>query len=174
VGGSAYFLTFHLRSGGIANPRPLCPQERAVVKRAILFWHGKKWAVNMLTVMPDHVHILARPLEISSETWPSLGEILKSVKRASAREINRRRGERGALWQADTFDHIIRSDKEFDQKASYILGNAVKAGLVEDGWTYDGLWLEGDGAGEGELDQVGGRSGGLRVRPTEPRRRGGQ
>ncbi len=155
-GGATYFLTFRLRSGGVIDPMPLSREERQVVKQAILFWHSRKWIVHMLTVMPDHVHILATPQETSHDAWPALGEILKSVKRASAREINRRRRERGSLWQADTFDRIIRNEREFDNKSTYVLTNAVKAGLVEDGWEYDGLWCEGDN-----------RGGGLQVRPTE-------
>jgi hypothetical protein len=36
----------------------------------------------------------------------------------------------------------VRDQAEFDEKARYILNNAVKAGLVEDGWNYDGFWSE--------------------------------
>ena len=93
--------------------------------------------------MPDHVHILTRPLEKSTGQWHSLAVILRGVKRQSARAINRLRSRRGPLWQAESFDRIVRNQREFDEKASYILGNAVTAGLVDDGWLYDGFWCEG-------------------------------
>lgn len=93
--------------------------------------------------MPDHVHILARPLEHSKDQWHSLSAILRGVKRQSARAINRLRDRRGTLWQAESFDRIVRDQREFEEKGNYILGNAVKAGLVEDGWLYDGFWCEG-------------------------------
>jgi hypothetical protein len=58
------------------------------------------------------------------------------------REINQRRQRTGELWQSETIDRIIRDSAEFDEKANYTLQNAVKAGLAEDGWQYDGFWCE--------------------------------
>ncbi len=119
------------------------PQERQVVKDCILHWHGAKWHVHALTVMPDHVHILARPLEHSKGRWHSLAAILHSVKRGSARAINTLRSRRGPLWHRESFDRIVRDEEEFGEKANYILSNAVTAGLAQEGWLYDGLWCEG-------------------------------
>jgi hypothetical protein len=56
--------------------------------------------------------------------------------------INRVRGRRGALWDTESFDRVVRDQQEFDEKARCILNNAVKAGLADDGWEYDGLWWE--------------------------------
>lgn len=36
----------------------------------------------------------------------------------------------------------MRDQEEFDEKAAYILNNAVKVGLAEDGWAYDGFWCD--------------------------------
>ncbi|MBE9565487.1 MAG: hypothetical protein IMF16_01910, partial [Proteobacteria bacterium] len=104
---------------------------------------GSDSTLNALTVMPDHVHILATPLEEASGRWFVLAKILHSVKFGSALKINRLRGRRGSLWQSESFDRIVRDEKEFDEKASYILGNPVKAELIEDAWEYDGFWCEG-------------------------------
>jgi REP element-mobilizing transposase RayT len=126
-----------------------------VVRDDILFWHGSRWTVHALTVMPDHVHILASPLEMAPGRWHSLSTILRSVKCGAALKINRMRGRRGALWQAESFDRIVRDEREFDEKANYILSNAVKAELVKDGWEYDGLWCPGmDVQGVGESSDV--------------------
>lgn len=95
-----------------------------------------------MTVMPDHVHIVATPLEVAKGAWFSLSSILHSVKRHAARTINMSRGTSGALWQSETFDRIIRDHVEYDKKANYILQNAVKAGLAEGGWGYDGFWCD--------------------------------
>ncbi|HEY7908608.1 MAG TPA: transposase [Thermomicrobiales bacterium] len=112
------------------------------MKQSILFWHGVRWNVHLITVMPDHAHILATPLESGGDQWFSLSVILHSIKRHSAREINKRRQRTGELWQSEAFDRIVRDSAEFDEKANYILQNAVKAGLAEDGWQYDGFWCE--------------------------------
>jgi putative transposase len=141
VGGAVYFLTFRLSRG---QP-PLSERERAIVKDAVLFWHSKKWHVYALTIMPDHAHILAQPLQIDVDRWHSLSEVLHSVKRHTARLINAQRQQTGSLWQSETFDRIIRNGGEYDEKATYIFNNAVKAGLVEDGWEYDGFWCDPSG-----------------------------
>ena len=118
----------------------LCQAERQIVKNEILFWADRKWTVHALTVMPDHAHVLATPLEASPGRWFPLSEIVRSTKAGSAVTINRGRGSKGALWQSESFDRIIRDDREFHEKEGYVIENAVRAGLVEDPWQWDGLW----------------------------------
>jgi hypothetical protein len=60
--------------------------------------------------MPEHVHVLARPLEAVPGEWYSLPEILHSVKRHSSLVVNRRRGREGTLWESESFDHIVRNE----------------------------------------------------------------
>ncbi len=40
----------------------------------------------------------------------------------------------GIEWQDGFFDHRLRAEESFDEKAHYIRMNPVRAGLVED-WT---------------------------------------
>ena len=139
LGGSTYFLTFRLHSGVWPN---LSVEERAVVKHSILFWHQKRWHVHVLSVMPDHAHVLASPLQSAPTEWYSLSAILHSVKRHSARRINHARGRLGKLWQSESYDRIVRDEAEFDEKSRYVLANALRRGLAEDPWKYDGFWCE--------------------------------
>lgn len=139
LGGSAYFLTLHLHASVGSN---LNIGERAKVKQALLYWHRVKWHVHVLTVMPVHAHVLASPQQCSATEWYSLSSILHSVKRHSARQINLGRGRQGNLWQAETYDRIVRDEAEFDEKSQYILANALRRGLVEDPWEYDGFWCD--------------------------------
>jgi putative transposase len=76
--------------------------------------------------------------------WFSLSEVLHSVKRHAARVINAQRSQTGSLWQSETFDRIVRDSDEYDEKATYVLNNAVKAGLAQIGWDYDGFWCDQD------------------------------
>jgi len=168
-GGSIYFLTFRLYgthptsaqdSSGVGMSRPglsaealakaegerlpaFAPQERDIIMRTILFWHQKRWFVHALTVMPDHVHILAQPMEKSPGVWYPLRGLMHSVKRTTAWEINRLRGRTGTLWQSERKDRALRDEFEFYQKATYILENAQRRGLVEHGWEYEWLWCPG-------------------------------
>ena len=143
LGGSTYFLTFHTHSG--VKPA-LNMEERALVKESVLHWHHVRWRVHVLTVMPDHVHLLATPLQQTATEWFSLSSILQSVKRYSARQVNIGRERHGRLWQAETYDRIVRDEKEYEEELQYILANAQRSGLVMDPWQYDGFWCESMGS----------------------------
>ena len=41
-------------------------------------------------------------------------------------------------WQRDFFDHRLRDDEGYGEKAAYILANPVRAGLITEGaqWPY--------------------------------------
>ena len=57
--------------------------------------------------------------------------MLKSLKGASAREVNRLLGRTGEpFWQKESYDHWVRDSAEFERIRRYIEGNPVKAGLV--------------------------------------------
>ena len=130
--GATYFVTFRLRTGR------LTAEEQAVVSDACKFWHGKKMTVHASVVMPDHVHLLVTPHETAPGEWIALGEILQSIKGYSARQINEARGTRGSLWLDESWDRIVRSEKEFGERWEYIESNPGKAGL---GDHYRFLWL---------------------------------
>jgi REP element-mobilizing transposase RayT len=76
--------------------------------------------------MPDHLHMLAR---LGSEI--GMKKVVQSWKRYTARQF-------AVKWQRDFFDHRLRSDEGFDEKAMYILNNPVRAGLVarSEDWPY--------------------------------------
>ena len=75
--------------------------------------------------MPDHVHLLITPM-----AGRPLARILQALKGFSAWEINSRLKRRGSIWQAESFDHLIRNDADWLDKFDYIHNNPVKAGLV--------------------------------------------
>ena len=86
--------------------------------------HGRAYHLDAWVVMPNHVHVLVAP----AEDLP-LGEILKSWKGGSAREINALLGRQGTLWQKEPFDHVVRSGAQLEYFRSYIAENPAKAGL---------------------------------------------
>jgi len=143
VGGSTYMVTFRLKHGPAQGGSFLTARERLVVKDTILHRHEKQWIVHAMTVMPDHVHILATPLEQSPGAWFSLPAMIGGLKQRSAREINRLRGRSGPLWQDESHDHITRNEREFDEAALYILCNAAQRELTADPWEWDGFWCPG-------------------------------
>ena len=84
-------------------------------------------------LLPDHWHAICTPV------YPrTISLVMKSFKNSSTVLINRRRAERGELWQARFFDRALRTVKEYNEKVEYIHLNPVKAGLVQqaDEWPW--------------------------------------
>jgi REP element-mobilizing transposase RayT len=91
--------------------------------------------------MPDHVHIILTPLiDEKRQEIVSLVEIMRAVKGASGRAISQRTGRHGAVWQEESFDHVLRASENLDAKIDYVLQNPVRKGLVPDWRQYPWAW----------------------------------
>ncbi|HCA80801.1 MAG TPA: hypothetical protein DEP53_13820 [Bacteroidetes bacterium] len=68
---------------------------------------------------------------------------MQSLKRHTAREANKILGRRGAFWQDESYDHVIRNSEELERIVLYVLHNPVKAGFVKNWrdwkWSYSRL-----------------------------------
>jgi len=100
------------------------PANAKTVADALRHFDGERYELASFVVMPNHVHVLFRPL--SGHLIP---EIVKSWKGFTAREINQRMGTKGALWQEEYWDRLVRSERHFLKYADYIRENPVKAKL---------------------------------------------
>ncbi len=100
------------------------PANAKIVADALKHFDGERYELASFVVMPNHVHVLFRPLGEHG-----LADIVKSWKGFTAREINKRIGKSGSLWQDEYFDRLIRSDAHFFKVAEYIRENPVKAKL---------------------------------------------
>jgi hypothetical protein len=69
----------------------------------------------------------------------SLAEIMNAIKSTAAHRINRMLG-RGRVWQAESFDHVVRSSEGLDAKILYLLENPVRLGLARVWEDYPWLW----------------------------------
>jgi putative transposase len=70
----------------------------------------------------------------------SLAEIMDAIKGASAHKINKALGRHGRAWQAESFDHVLRSSENLDAKIIYLLENPVRAGFVREWMEYPWIW----------------------------------
>ncbi len=72
-----------------------------------------------------------------------VSKIMQSLKRYTAREANKILGRRGAFWQDESYDHVVRDSNELERIVLYVLHNPVKAGLIEHWrdwkWSYSRL-----------------------------------
>ncbi len=108
-------------------------KNREILSGALHFFDGKRYYLGDFVIMPNHVHVLLVPLE-----GEALGEILKSWKQYASTKINARIGGEGTLWQAERFDHIVRSKPQLERIREYIRENPEKAKLREGEYTWEG------------------------------------
>ena len=105
------------------------PELADIVANALRFWDGKRCRLEAWCVMPNHVHVLFQlfPSE-------SLEKLMGSWKSFTTSRINTALNRHGTLWQDESYDHLIRDDREFVRAVEYIRNNPIKAGLV--GWRW--------------------------------------
>lgn len=127
--GSTYFVTFrvHKSLGGVFEDRSFA----AIVEEALWFGYAERYFLHAYVIMPDHVHLLVQPVD----GW-TLAKILQSLKGFTARQINSHLGRKGAFWQDESFDHLVRNEEDWFDKFDYIHDNPVKAGLVKNPQDY--------------------------------------
>ena len=102
------------------------PEIAEIVEDALLHFDGERYRLIAWTIMPNHVHVL---IELLGQH--SLGLIVSSWKRFSARTANRVIGRSGPFWQDDYWDTYIRDERHFESTIGYIENNPVKAGLID-------------------------------------------
>jgi putative transposase len=113
------------------------PQAAALVRDAL---HRTArmagWRVGGFVVMPDHLHFFAAPVDPREA---DLSDMVGRVKRWTARGL-RGLGHASPIWQAEFFDHLLRTSESFTRKWLYLRENPVRAGLVErpEDWPYQG------------------------------------
>jgi 5-methyltetrahydrofolate--homocysteine methyltransferase len=99
--------------------------------------------------MPDHVHILIEPQVRSQESnateFYSLTEILHTLKSFSAHKINELEEKNGAVWERESFDRLIRSESDLQEKFNYITRNPWETGVARSGEDYPWVWFPGKG-----------------------------
>jgi putative transposase len=132
--GATYFITVCCTPRG-RNQLCLCPVASAIFESVDFRHSNHEWHAHLVLLMPDHVHAL-----IAFAPDRSMVSSVRAWKGFLARR-------HGIGWQRNFFDHRIRDDRSFEEKAAYIRQNPIRAGLVAEAaeWTY--VW-EPNGRGE--------------------------
>jgi alanyl-tRNA synthetase len=139
-----YMVTFTT-----VNKRQLSPKARDITLESLLFTHRqRRWQMFAACVMPDHVHVLFEP-QIKEQDpdgkpifW-TLTELLHSVKSFTAHEINKAESAAGGVWEKESFDRMMRSDADLEEKFHYICRNPWDGGVVPVTEPYKWLWTPG-------------------------------
>jgi REP element-mobilizing transposase RayT len=100
------------------------PDVADVVAAALGHFDGERYELIAWCVMPNHVHAVVTPF-----AGHALGDVLHSWKSFTAHAINRRLGRRGAVWEKESFDHLVRTPSSLDRFVAYTEANPLAAGL---------------------------------------------
>ena len=142
----AYFLTICVEhrkcllsrivgTGVLDGPKiELLPHGQIAAKHLHELNHfSDEICVESYVIMPNHIHILVRVLDGPSRTPvptvqnSTISRFISTFKRFCNREYGKN------IWQARSYDHIIRDQADFDQHLQYIYENPF-------GWQKDELF----------------------------------
>jgi len=125
---AVFLVTICCRPRGLNQ---LCyePVASAVLEAAAFRNRTNRWYAHLVLLMPDHLHaLMVLPRE------EDMKKVVAGFKEMTAKET-------GIAWQRDFFDHRIRTNEAFRERAEYILMNPVRKGLIEkpEQWTF--IWM---------------------------------
>ncbi|MBN2704717.1 MAG: exodeoxyribonuclease VII large subunit [Pontiellaceae bacterium] len=100
------------------------PAVAKLVGDALMKFDGDRYDLGEWVVMPNHVHLLVTP-----RSGYTLSDLLHSWKSYTAHEIAKLEGVDGAVWQHESYDHIVRSPEQLVHFENYIHENPGRAGV---------------------------------------------
>jgi len=123
--GARHFVTINCRERG---GEPLLRDNVAarILDSARYYENIGRWFVWLMLIMPDHLHMIA--------TF----DLHRGIQRTVADWKRYQTTHCGIEWQPDFFEHRLRDEAEFVEKAQYIRMNPVRRGLVgrAEDWRY--------------------------------------
>ena len=79
----------------------------------------KLYELIAFCIMPNHIHLLFKPLD-------GLSIVMQKIKGITAKEINAMLGRKSKFWANDYYDRAIRDEKHFLTVYEYIKNNPLK------------------------------------------------
>jgi type I restriction enzyme R subunit len=101
------------------------------IRDALLHFDNERYLLGDFVVMPNHVHLL-----VAFPNAESMRKQCASWMRFTARQINEMNGSHGTLWQAEPFDHLVRTEDQLRFLREYIAQNPAKAKLPSTDYLY--------------------------------------
>jgi putative transposase len=133
---SKYFGKFdQLLDSAFYGPKWLSQDNIAgAVKDVLHRGNQKDYKIICYSIMSNHMHLVLTPIfdiRESNSAGYILSKILQGIKSKSALLGNKLLGRSGQFWQHESYDHVVRNEKELGRIIEYVLNNPVKAKLSE-------------------------------------------
>jgi REP element-mobilizing transposase RayT len=100
-------------------------ESARIVREALEHFNEIRYYLHAWSIMPNHVHVIVEPVR-----GYDIKRIVQTWKSFTARRINQLLRRTGQLWEKESYDHIIRSEKEYWFQIDYVWNNPEKAGLT--------------------------------------------
>jgi len=138
VSGLTFFVTARLRQ----SLRILAEAEhaKAVLNTLQFFRERHEAELYGYVVMPDHIHVIIRPLEPHT-----VSGLMRRLKTYTAKTMGK-----GPIWGEGFWSEVVPNDASLRQKLNYVHANPIRAGLVDKPEEYP--WSS---AGEFEAGRLG-------------------
>jgi REP element-mobilizing transposase RayT len=104
------------------------PDVTSLVSTAYRHFDGERYELGESCVMPNHTHVLVRPL-----AGFELEDVLHSWKSYTAKQINALVEREGPVWQEESYDRLVRDSLELARTERYIRNNALPPGRRDPG-----------------------------------------
>ncbi len=85
--------------------------------------------ITTAVLLHDHLHLI---IEIGEHGVDTLGDRVRTLKIAMRTTLFQNEWKGTRLWQRGFYDHIIRNEHDWLEKANYMRNNPIRAGLVDD------------------------------------------
>jgi REP element-mobilizing transposase RayT len=127
------------------GPRWLAePRFAEIVTRELHNLHPDNYHLHAYCLMSNHGHLLIdqqdipEPPPIEEKHYTALSHAMRLLKGRTGYACASLLGRKGAFWQHESYDHVVRDEKELTRILNYIVNNPVKAGLISNwrDWPY--------------------------------------
>jgi type I restriction enzyme R subunit len=102
-----------------------------IVLDSLRHFDEERYDLDCAIVMPNHVHLL-----VQFKLPTTCSDQCDSWLHFTAYRINKRLGRKGAFWQSEPFDHLVRSGEQFAYLQRYIARNGIEANLPASDYLY--------------------------------------
>jgi menaquinone-specific isochorismate synthase len=117
--------------GGAGSCHLKNPHVAEAIADTLCHFDEKRYRVFAWCVMPNHVHVVVKIFP-----GQTLATVVHSWKSFTAKSANRILGLRGAFWQREYYDHLIRNESELERAIRYVAENPEKAKLKQWKWVW--------------------------------------
>lgn len=118
---STYFVT-----ANVLQKKSLFQVEkiaRLFIEVLLQYRSERKYLLHEFVVMPDHLHLILSPTEVTLE------RSMQCIKGGFSYQLNKNLGTKRNPWQPSFHDRRVRDSLEYQRFKDYIWRNPVKRGL---------------------------------------------